>query len=227
MKVILFILLSFALQLRSQDSLSAENEYDLPLSNPKPFEFGYTFVAINSNMELLYAQSGKPIFEFFNGIIARYKYQHLSLRFNASYFEKKTKDEFVMNATQDFGEAMLKDYKIGTGLQYCFIKKHDYLYMYVDIGYHKRVTTASINNILSPYQTNLVSKLNGLDITPGLGSKIKLVKNIYASVEAGYSHSYLKGENKYSSYDFKSTESSYQTSIYHNLFARLYLSLTF
>ncbi|MES2514829.1 MAG: hypothetical protein V4580_11825 [Bacteroidota bacterium] len=176
MKVVLCFLLLLSLHLKSQDSLGTEENYSLPFDNPRPFEFGYTFLTVNSNLNLLYTQPGEPIFEFLNGVLARYKYQNLSLRFHASYLYKKTKQDFMMYSTQDFGEATLKDYKIGTGLQYSFVKKRDYFYAFLDVNYHKRVTTASINNILLPYQTNLVSKLNGFDLIPGIGSKIKLVK---------------------------------------------------
>lgn len=227
MKIVLCLLLTSILQVKSQDTLSTDSIYNLPIGNARPFEFGYCFFTVNSNIALLYAPPSYTGFEFLNGVLARYKYQHLSLRFHASYSSIKTSQYYLINSLQNFGEATTKDYKIGSGLQYSFQKKHDYLYAILDFSFHKRTTTATINNSQSLYHINLVSKLNGLDITPGIGSKFKLFKNLYATLETGYSYTYLTGQNKYNSYDFKYPESIRKTLVYANLFTKFYLSLTF
>jgi hypothetical protein len=227
MKIVVCLLLTSILQVKSQDSLSTDSIYNLPIGNARPFEFGYYFFTVNSNTALLYTPPSYTGFEFLNGVLARYKYQKLSLRFHASYSSKKTSQYYLINSIQNWGEATTKDYKIGSGLQYSFQKKHDYLYVIMDLSYHKRATTATINNSQSLYQINLVSKLNGFDITPAIGSKLKLFKNLYATLETGYNYTYLAGKNNYSSYDFKSPESIRKTSVYTNLFTKFYLSLTF
>jgi hypothetical protein len=227
MKGILIFLLVITWQLNAQDSLQTEDSYSLPFSNPKPYEVGYMMIGLNSNDSFYFVSSGEPNFEYLNGILARYRYQKISIRFHASYIARKTQRTYYLNSTQDFGHSLAKDYKIGTGLQYSFLKKQDYIYLFFDVSYHKRVTTADFNNSQTTYQINLVSKLNGINAIQGIGSKIKLIRNLYVSFEAGYNYTYLIGKNKYNSYSFDAPEKVNATLAYYNLFAKLYLSLTF
>ncbi|MES2762898.1 MAG: hypothetical protein V4677_11855 [Bacteroidota bacterium] len=224
MKVTLIFLLAFTLSLKAQDSLSVSEDYDLPLSNPRPYEVGYLFLGLNSYQPRLFSPPGVSYFEFLNGILAKYKYKKLSLRFHASYLYKKTTLQFALPSTRDFGNATVKDYKIGTGLQYSLVKKYDYIYTFADLSYRKRAVTANI--VTSLYQTNIVSKLNGMNMVVGIGSKLKLYKNLYLTLETGYDQTYLVGKSKYSSYNSEQ-EFRQETLSYGNLFTRLYFTLTF
>ncbi|MBP8033072.1 MAG: hypothetical protein KAZ71_00670 [Bacteroidia bacterium] len=228
MKAVFILLMVFTFQLKAQDSLVIDEENSLPFSNTRPLEICHTILGINSNQSLFFAEPKRPIFEYLNKILLRYRYRAISIRLNASYFNRTTSKENSYSYNEpDFGMSTVTDYKLGIGLQYSFFKKQEYLYSFLDLNYVKRVQKSSINNFITNYYSNLASKLYGINMCFGLGSKIKIVQNLYISPEIGYDYSHLEGKTKNTGFQIVPQEPKFEKQVYGNLSTKIQMSFIF
>ncbi len=186
----------------------------------KKNEFGYQIVGIDFKSHMLLPGDGRALYEFINSVLYRYKFNdHISLRLYASYFEKTIeieKSDPMPNGV--YGNSSFTQYKIGAGIQYGFLKKNDLLYSHLDLGYRRRIESATKYSPGFPFYSvsGRSDLLNGLDMSLGMGTKIRIYGNLFFSVEFAYNLFYAQsGQGVFGDYQFNTFTS------------RFYLSLNF
>ncbi len=195
----------------------------------KPYEIAYGVAGLNVKDEMSFGNSGGPSVEFLNAVLVRYKFNKLSLRFNASFFEDQSREYAALCINCQYGNATAKNYRIGAGLQWTPFRKNEFLYTFMDCNYKLRREDTWILEVKSGSANNYAihAKVSGLDMVAGLGTKVRLYKSFYCSGEVGYNQYIAK--NKQRTVQTSTQQSSSQTDPYHfdTFLARLYFSLIF
>ncbi len=195
----------------------------------QPFEIGFTFASVNARNEIMFSNPDEPCLELLNGILFRYKFNKLSLRINFSFNEKQSSKNPMDIADYQFGKSECKSFKIGAGLQWTPLIKKELIYLFLDCNYKSRNENSEIVNIVASYYTfqTIHSKAEGLDMVGGLGTKLRIYKNFYFSMEGGFNQFF--GINKKKTIQVSTPKSSTQIVPYRfdTILLRFYLSLTF
>lgn len=227
-KVLLYILIFF-----SVDSFSQDNDtiIDLPTRDTiKHYEIAYCLLGINANSELVFSDPNSPTFEVLNGILLRYKINKFSLRLNASYIRRKYQKDWPLNCSEcTYGQSGADDYKLGLGIQFTPMKSKELIYSFLDISYKRRDEVGLIVTSKDTLTTfnNYSTKTNGIDLMLGIGSKLKVYRNIYFSTEIAY-NSLISQSNKKST-NQKTGEVTHSKYPYYfqTITGRLYFSVVF
>lgn len=157
-----------------------------------PYELGSTLLSVNSENLSNYLYGYEPQFRFLPGLFFRYKINRFSVRSQLAYGE--------YGAIQNFGKSIVdgyavssstKDLSLGVGGQFLILKNKEWVYSFADFSYRNIFTKGQVYGGWSG-NSNFSKSVNGFECTFGLGSKIRLVKNVYLSPELGY---YLSGRN--------------------------------
>ncbi len=195
----------------------------------KPYEIAYGVAGLNVKDEMGFGNTGGPSVEFLNALLVRYKFNKLSLRLNASFFEDQSREDAALCINCQYGSATAKNYRIGAGLQWTPFRKNELLYTFVDCNYKLRRESTWILDVSSGSANNYAihAKVSGLDMVAGLGTKVRIYRNFYCSGEVAYNQ-YI-AENKKRTVQTLTQQSSSQTDPYHfdTFLARLYFSLVF
>lgn len=195
----------------------------------KPYEIAYVAAGLNLKDEMSFGNTGWPTVEFLNGVLIRYKFNQLSLRLNASFFESESAEHarFCINCVA--GSSTAKNYRIGAGLQWTPLVKKELLYAFLDCNYKQRQEDTRILDSRAGSSTGYAvhAKVRGLDLVAGLGAKLRIYKNFYCSGEIAYNQYIAK--NKQRAIQSITQDTSSETNPYHfdTFLARLYLSLVF
>lgn len=188
-----------------------------PSIRAKPYEIAFAAASLNVKDEMIFENSGESSLELLNGALFRYRLRRLSLRFNASFFENES------------GRSSAKNFRIGPGLQWTPFLKKELLYVFMDCNYKSRRENTTILDVTSVSVNSYAvhARLNGLDMLAGLGTKLRIYKNFYCTVEAAYNQYFAK--NKKQTVEYFTRQSSTQTTPYYfdTVVARLYFSLVF
>jgi len=196
--------------------------------NIKQYEIGYSFLTMNSNNYVLFSAPNELPVEFLNGVLFRYKINKLSFRSSASFYLKNTRREYSsVSMDLSYGDVQTKVYKIGIGIQHSLYRKKDVIYPYADLNYKRRFETGVISGVLSGDINRFKTYVNGLDLVTGIGSKLKVYKNLCFSAETGYNLYIAKRDNE--TVSFLTNEISYSKTnlISNNFLLKIYLSLVF
>lgn len=226
-KFIWVILIFISIDVKSQET-PIDTLNDLASVRQRPYEIAYTFLGINSKSEIMF--SNRVPIEILNGILIRYKFNRLSLRLSASLSKFRNTKEYTQNCSAcTYGNAELKNYKIGIGTQFTPFKKKELIYSYFDLSYKRRRENGTIVDVKDTVFTfdHYRTITDGLDFILGVGTKIKIYKNFYFSSELGYDYYFAKSKIK--TVDVNSNELSHKTTplTFQEVLGKIYLSLTF
>lgn len=195
----------------------------------KPYEIAYGVAGLNVKDEMSFGNTGGPSVEFLNAVLVRYKFNKLSLRLNASFFEDQSREDAALCINCQYGSATAKNYRIGAGLQWTPFRKNEFLYTFLDCNYKLRREDTWIMEVRSGSANNYAvhAKVSGLDMITGLGTKVRIYRNFYCSGEVGYNQYIAK--NNQQTVQTRTQQSSGQTDPYHfdTFLSRLYFSLVF
>lgn len=182
-KFVLATILSFSFILsNAQDSL-------------KHFEFGATFMTLNSRHNPLFFTSRAPV-EITDGLFFRYTKNRFGFRSQVHYSKNSSYDHRQKSLTDIIAIGYTnKNFEIGVGGQYSLLKKKDWLYTFVDLSYRNQFSVGYRYDSNGGIN-NFTNSMNGLNTSVGLGFKIKTFNNLYLSSELGYDSFY--GNRKYS-----------------------------
>lgn len=227
-KVFLYILIFFSVDTFSQDN---DTILDLPTRDTiKHYEIAYCFLGINATSDLTFSDQKSPTYEILNGILLRYKINKVSLRLTASYVRRQYQKDWPLYCSECiYGSSGADIYKLGLGIQVSPIKSKEIIYSFLDVSYKRQDEVGLIitsKDTLSTFN-NYTTKINGADIMFGIGSKLKVHKNIYFSTEIAY-NSFISQSNKKST-DQKTGEvtSTKYPYYFQTIAGRLYFSLVF
>ena len=125
-----------------------------------------------------------------------------------------------------YGEVQSMEYRIGSGIQVSFFKKKEFIYSYLDLNYRRHhefgsITANSNGVVYVPSQYNYNMIVNGLDAIIGIGTKLKLYKNIYFSAEVGYDLLFANNTKNLAGTRVKENE------VIKNKVGKMYISMMF
>lgn len=222
--LVLFSLSSFS-QVTSSDSL------DLPLGDKtKRTEIAFCFAGGYGNSGLMFSEKNVVVPEILNGVLFRHKINKFSVRGYASFAKQRYDKEYPLNATEaTYGWSEATDYRIGSGLQFNPIKEKEFIYTYLDMGYKRRAVNGLIVNWKDTAGTftNYHSKFNGIDFNLGVGTKIKLFRNIYFFTELGYYSFISQSKTEYIDFYTKNETNAKSPYNFQTYTLKFYLSLAF
>jgi hypothetical protein len=224
-KLIWLILICNSAELKCQEDL-ADTISDLCKVNPKPYEIAYLFLGVDFRNDFLLPVPEYSTCEFLDGILARYKFNRFSLRLNASFSMNNTNSAYVYNY---YGNVRSKNYRIGVGGQFTPFTKKEWVYGYLDLNCRRKRESGLIIDENSNYTAfnHYDSKITGLDMILGVGTKLKIYRNFYFSGELGYNYYIAKNNTKIN--NIRTQDMSYQSGsfTFRTVLSRLYLSLIF
>ena len=146
----------------------------------KHFEFGSTFITVNSFNTNYHSAPDRPSIEFINGLFFRYTKKRLGLRLHASYTDNST--SYATDTSS--GDINNKDFRIGVGGQFSLLKRKEWLYTFLDLSYRNVFSTGHYVGIGGANES-FSKTANGFDGFLGLGFKIKTIRYVYLSPELG------------------------------------------
>ncbi|MBA3679712.1 MAG: hypothetical protein H0W73_00765 [Bacteroidetes bacterium] len=152
----------------------------------KCFEFGSSLLTVNSFTQNTYFAQDRSQFEFLNGIFFRYTKKRFAFRASTSYSDNYS--EFKPPITWiDAGSGSIhnKDFRIGIGGQFSFIKK-GWFYLFNDLSYRYLFSTGEYSGGITGDHNTFKRRSNGFESLTGFGFKIHVFKKIYISPEFGY-----------------------------------------
>lgn len=151
------------------------------------FEFGSTFITINSFNTKYYSAPDRPSFEFINGLFFRYTKKRLGLRLHTSYTDNSTSYATPSGVPDSSsGDINNKDFRIGVGGQFSLLKRKEWFYTFLDLSYRNVFSTGHYYGGSGGANESFSKTANGFDCFLGLGFKIKTIKYVYLSPELGY-----------------------------------------
>jgi hypothetical protein len=156
----------------------------------RKFEFGVTVASVNSFNTKYYFAPDRPSVEFLNAMFFRYTCKRMAFRAHAAYSE----NSYTYASPPEWSDGMSgdvanKDLRIGVGAQYALLKRRQWLYAFADVSYRNVFSTGHDYGGIRGVADNFSRSANGFDIFLGPGLRLKLLKNVFLSPEAGYLYS--------------------------------------
>lgn len=191
-KIFLPIMLLFAFGTFSQEIDSTEE-----ISYPDRIgrdEIAYLFFVVNANNAMVQPKTFSPVYEFLSEIKYRHRFNAISLRIHFAYFWKTIHPEKypIYN-----GEGQLKESRAGAGIQYNPLKRKEWVYFFMDAGYRGRKESMSIldgdHSSAIGHRNTLI---NALDMTLGIGTKVRIVGSLHFIADIGYNCLFGKNKSK-------------------------------
>jgi hypothetical protein len=149
----------------------------------KRFQFGPTLITMNVMRSYGFPLE-RPFSEYMSGLFFRYTQNRIGFRAHANYSEYFYAYDSSALPHGWYESTENKEVKLGIGVQYSLLKKGQILYSFFDLIYRNRFTKGYVRGGYGPY--NYTSSTNGMDSYIGIGSGIKISKNVMVSPELSY-----------------------------------------